>query len=377
MLSRILIIGFFPVINGISSFVMEAYRNLDKDRFQYDFLISEKYKNNHQYLNEIEHLGGRIYYFDYDRDNFSGESINKLREFLLSHPEIIGVHIHDTSWQSDPLVLANELKLPIKITQFHTAYGRSKSNSIKVDSSVQERIRHISGQQYVRLACSDLAGICGYQGFSYEIMPNAININKYVYNHLYRSLIRKKLGISDNNYLIGFVANNTVPKYSTKALRVFQEFHRISPDSHLLIVGSDYNKTSFVNVYKSLDCTDHIHILSSVNMVEMLYSAMDLALCTSLSEGLPFAMIEAQATGLPCLISDEVSSMVCITDLAEQFSLEKTDLEWAEKMLQMIQSQHERKSQTEAIKAAGYDIKDVTNNLMNIYQKCIDDYKDL
>ena len=138
--------------------------------------------------------------------------------------------------------------------------------------------------------------------------------------------------------MIGIVANDSVLKNSTKALKVFQEFHRIEPDSHLLIIGSQYNNRNFMNTFKSLDCTDHIHMLNSVNMVEMLYSAMDLALCTSISEGLPFAMIEAQATGLPCLISDEVSSMVCITDLAQQFSLQKKDVEWAEKILQMLKN---------------------------------------
>lgn len=371
MLNRILIIGFFPVINGTSSFVMGVYRNLDRSCFQYDFLISEKYKDYHQYLNEIEQLGGRIFYFDYNKENFYGERIGKLKEFLLAHPEIKGIHIHDTRWQSDPLVLADELNLPVKVIQCHAAYGRSETYNHPVNSAVQQRIRSIAGPQYDRFACSDLAGIYGYQGLPYEIMPNAIDTKKYVYNHLYRTLIRDKLGISENSYVIGIVANDSVLKNSTKALKVFQEFHRIEPDSHLLIIGSQYNNKSFMNTFKSLDCTDYIHMLNSVNMVEMLYSAMDLALCTSISEGLPFAMVEAQATGLPCLISDEVSSMVCITDLAQQFSLQKKDVEWAEKILQMLKNQHERKSQIEAIKAAGYDIEDVVKKIMALYSRRI------
>lgn len=373
MVHRILIIGFYPVINGTASFVMGAYRNLDKSRFQYDFLISNEYKDYHYHLDEIQQLGGRLYNFDYNKDNFHGERIEKLKDFLIAHPEIIGVHVHDTRWQCDPLVLANELGLPVKVIQCHTAYGRSKSNIPLTNSSVLERIQQIKGSQYIRLACSDLAGIYGYQGLPYEVMPNGIDTKKFVYNPLYRKLIRNQLNMSQDSYVIGFVANDGPFRNASMALQVFQEFHHLKPDSHLLIVGSQYNNPAFKNALNSIDCADYVHLLHAPSAIEMLYSAMDIALCTSLSEGLPFTMIEAQATGLPCLISDEVSSMVCITDLAEQFSLDKTSKEWAEKMLQMLEHHSNRESQTEAVKASGYDIQDVTNRLMNIYQKCIDD----
>lgn len=373
MSKRILVIDFFPVINGTASFVMGIYRNLDKSRFQYDFLISNEYKNYHHHLDEIQQLGGRLFYFDYNKENLYGERIGKLEAFLVSHPEICGVHVHDTRWQTDPLLLADKLGLPIKVIQCHAAKSRSASYIPLKDPSIQKRIQNISGSQFIRLACSDLAGIYGYQGLPYEIMPNGISLEKYTYNPIYRKLLREKLGIPSDSIVIGVVANYSPLKNILKTLQVFQEFHHMVPNSKLLLIGDQYHNRVFMSELESIDCKECVHLFKAHEMIEMFYSAMDIALCTSLSEGLPFAMVEAQASGLHCLISDEVSSMVCLTKLAEQFSLNKTPQEWAQKMLQMLEHHSIRQSQSQAIKEAGYDIKDVTKKLMGIYQNCLDD----
>lgn len=369
---RILIIDFYPVINGTASFVMGVYRHLDRSRFQFDFLISESYRSRTEHLDEIKRLGGRIFYFDYNRENFFGERIDRLRKFLLEHPEIRGVHVHDTRWQTGPLLLADDLGLPIKVIHSHAAWGRSNPRRNLSNSKIMNRIRSISGPQYSRLACSDLAGIYAYNDLPFEVIPNGIDTKRFVYDPLYRKLARSKLVISDKSCVIGFVSNNGPAKNVPKALEVFEEFHRIVPSSTLLMVGYEYSKRRLPQLIEASPCKDSIRHAKAPGMMDMLYPAMDLVINTSISEGLPFAIVEAQATGLPCLISDEITPMVRLTDLVEFMSIKKPAHEWAEKMIQMVKENPDRRSRTDEIRAAGFDIRQVAEKLMDIYQEQLD-----
>ena len=372
MSSRILIIDFYPVINGTASFVMGVYRHLDRSRFQYDFLISEAYRRRTCHIDEIKRLGGRIFYFDYNRENFFGERVERLKEFLQAHPEIRGLHIHDTRWQTEPLLIADELGLPIKAIHCHTSWGRSDPLKHRSDPAIAERIGSISGPQFLRLACSDLAGMYAYSDLPFEVMPNGIDTDRFEYNPLYRELTRSKLGISPETCIVGFVANNSRNKNIPKALEVFGEFHDLVPNSILLMIGSEYSKGKAPGLINSATFKDSIRHVNAPQMVDMLYPAIDIAINTSTNEGLPFAIVEAQATGLPCLISDEITSMVRLTDLVEFMSIKKPGREWAKKMMQMIKENPERRSRTDEIRAAGFDIRQVAEKLMDIYQEQLD-----
>lgn len=369
---RILIIDFYPVINGTASFVMGVYRHLDRSRFQFDFLISESYRRRTVHMDEIKRLGGRVFYFDYNRENFFGERIDKLREFLSAHPEICGVHVHDTRWQTGPLILADELGLPIKAIHSHTSWGRSDPLKHITKQDINERIQSISGPQFLRLACSDLAGMYAYSELPFEFIPNGIDTKTFIYNPLHRELTRGKLCISPETCVIGFVANNSVNKNIPKALEVYEEFHKLVPNSKLLMIGGEYSKGSVPQLLNSAAFKKSIIHVNAPTAVDMLYSAIDLAINTSTNEGLPFAIVEAQATGLPCLISDEITSMVCLTDLVEFMSIKKPARDWAEAMLRMLEEHPDRRSRTEEIKAAGFDVRQVAEKLMDIYQEQID-----
>lgn len=369
---RILIIDFYPVVNGTASFVMGVYRHLDRSRFQFDFLISESYRHRTLHIDEIKRLGGRIFYFDYNRENLYGERIDRLRDFLSAHPEICGVHVHDTRWQTDPLLLADELRLPIKAIHSHTSWGRSNPLKHLSRPEINERINSIAGPQFLRLACSDLAGMYAYSNLPFEVIPNGIDTKKFVFNPLYRDLTRSKLGISSETCVVGFVANNSVNKNIPKALEVFGEFHKLMPNSILLMIGGEYSKGSIPRLLNSASFKDSIIHINAPSAVDMLYSAIDLAINTSTNEGLPFTIVEAQATGLPCLISDEITDMVRLTNLVEFMSIKKPAVEWAEKMLRMLEAHPDRRSGTEEIKQAGFDIRQVADRLMDLYQEQID-----
>lgn len=100
------------------------------------------------------------------------------------------------------------------------------------------------------------------------------------------------------------------------------------------------------------------------------YQAMDLFLFPSLYEGLPGTVLEAQTSGLPCLVSDSITKEVKITDLVEFFPLKETAEEWAKKALKMAQEagSGERSSRLEQVRKSGFDAAVQAQRMAGLYE---------
>ncbi len=369
---RILIVGCLPDANGIASYVMNLYRNIDRDRFQYDFLIREDYRNRGDKVKkEICRLGGRIFYLNYEWDHFPSESLNEFDLFLGAHPEIRGMHVHGVVELAASLAVAEKYGLPIKIIHCHWACPRSTAAMPVLDEAKLSAIRMIKGEQFTRLACSDLSGRFGFQGLPFEVAKNAVDLDRFVFSPAYRALIRAQMGIDEKTPVLGFVTNIFGMKNPVFALRVFSAFHAIRPDSHFLMVGYGHGYRPIKDFIRDCSFREKIHFMKTPASTDMLYSAMDLILCTSFHEGMPFSLIEAQSTGLPCLVSDEVSEMIRITPLVQMVSLREGPETWAELALSRIEGGEERRSQKEEMTKAGYDIRSAVEEMMKTYQRLL------
>lgn len=365
-MNRILVLGYTPFADGINTFIKNTYPYLDHDLFQYDFLVSEQLRGVIENSRTFDDLGCNVHYFDYIRQEMPKRSYRKLKEIFQSIPDLCGVHVHDTNQMTYPLYLADRLGLPIKVIHYHSSFPKH-GQIPKTDPHVRGRLNLIRGDQFDRLACSNLAGICGFRGMPFEIIPNGIIPEKYSFDPFYRELIRERLGVKDDRYVVGFFANISEVKNPVFALKVFQEILKIVPGSIFVFVGVNYMKKILFNYVCDNHLTDHVRFLQTDDSMDMLYSAADLALCTSFREGFGFALLEAQASGLPCLISDEADDSIRITDLAHMMSLEATPEEWAKKALQIMQGKNKRISHTKEITDSGFHARDSAKKLQEIY----------
>ncbi len=372
---RILIIGFLPGTNGISTSVMNLYRALDRCRFQFDFLIAKgdrkRFKKHNE--TEIRSLGGNVYYLNYSHRGFPSYSRRKLRELLCSIPDLAGVHVHDLSLLTYPLYLAGRLHLPVRVIHCHTAASKSETAVPTKNRSVLARLRLIAGDSFDRLACSDLAGIYDYQGLPFRVFPNAVDIDRFSFRPLYRALIRKKLGIEDDAVVFGFVGNVYEVKNPFFAVKVFAQYRKTRKNSHMLLCGNGKLIKEVLQYTEKQGLSNCCHILGSQSEIELFYSAMDLLLCPSKSEGLPNVLVEAQASGLPCLISDEITDQARITDLVHTASIKKGPQAWAVRSEEILRKQGPRKTPVSALQRAGYDIRQSAALLMDLYQRRIDE----
>lgn len=367
--------GYIPTVNGISTSVLNVYRNLDRSLYQYDFLLCSSYKAiKSPDIEEIVSLGGNIYYLDYSKYHLPETSYNELECLMRSIPDLKGVHVHDLCLMTYPLYLADKVGLPIKVIQAHASWDNI-SNKPKTDIELEKQRELIKGDQFDRLACSDSAGYFDFKDLNFDILPNGINTKRFAFNPIHRSILRTKLGISNNTRVIGMVANLYKSKNPIFALKVFQQYHAINPDSKFFILGDGNMKSDIRKFVISNKLSDYVYIFGAQPEIDIFYDAMDLLLHPSVSEGLPNSLIEGQTKGLPCLISDTISNMIRLTPLIHTFSLSLNEKSWAKELNRIIESKTERLSWHNKIKEAGYDAQDVANTIMALYSKRIQSHR--
>ena len=162
----------------------------------------------------------------------------------------------------------------------------------------------------------------------YRVIHNAINIKQFAYNQQKRDSLRRDLGI-ENKLVIGNVGRFHFQKNHEFLIRIFAEIHKRNKQSVLLLVGQGELEADIREQVRRLHLEEHVSFLGLRNDVSDLMSAMDVFLFPSVFEGLGIVAIEAQASGLPCIVSTEVPQDAKVTDRIKFIPLSLSAEEWA------------------------------------------------
>lgn len=351
-------------VGGLESRLMDIYRQIDKTRVQFDFYTCD---NDSGYFDkEIEEMGGIIHKgFCLNWKNTKSIPAH-FCSFLSQHPEYTVVHCHMNSWSGLILKGAYNAGAPVRIAHSRGAIeGFSMQNTYKniIKKSVNKYATH-------RFSVSEKAAIWLFgkrtvADGNVKIWPNAIDAVKFIFNENIRLDKRKEFDLEDK-CVIMHVGNITPPKNHAFLLEIFKQFHNLVEQSVLLLIGSDFMNGAIQEKAKSLDCSESILFLGQRTDVSELLQAADVFVFPSLHEGLPGAVLEAQAAGLPCLISDTISEEIKITNLVKQLPLKEKPIFWAENICNMMQIK--RENTYEQICASGYDIKSLAEKLTDFYE---------
>lgn len=166
--------------------------------------------------------------------------------------------------------------------------------------------------------------------------------------------------------VIGNVARFKEVQNHTFLIDIFAELHKLNPDTVLLLIGQGELEKDVKKKVMSLGLSDSVDFLGARNDVPILLKIFDIFLLPSLFEGLPLVGIEAQAAGLPVLAADTVTKELNITGNVEFLSLEKPAKFWAQRVLDIVNN-FSRRDMTEAVRLAGYDIKETAKWLQKFY----------
>ena len=371
--TRILHWGMNDNLGGIETFVMNLYRHIDRDKVQFDFLCDYDCKHI-AFEEEILSMGGRIFRVMVPQRESMLKSRKALLSFFDEHSEIQGVHVHANFPYALPLKYARKCGIQLRLLHSHNAASGDDS---RTEDTVHKLIRYARGLQSTYqinrypsdyAACSQAAAEFMFPGKSFTWIRNGIDTERFAYNATVRREMRLRLGIAESTTVIGFCGRFREQKNPLFTLKVFAEYHKLVPDSKLLMIGVGELQHKVDVLIHELGIDDVVCLAGAQKDVSPFYQAMDAFLLPSLFEGLGIVYIEAQCAGLPCLASARVvPSEAQASGLLRYVSLDTSASYWAKELDRSIIDAGERHDYSAIVRAAGYDIHDVAEQMQHIY----------
>lgn len=352
-------------IGGAEARIMDIYRKIDREKIQFDFLLHTSEKCD--YNDEIAALGGRIYCVPHISIRTFISYIKSVNSFFDEHTEYRIIHEHATNGGFILHLIAKKHGIPVRIAHARSAgFGRGILGLFKKILCYPLRfcVTH-------KFAVSGLAGQSRFGKHNVnkgnvQVIPNGINLEHFKYNEVTRNEIREKLGLV-NNFVIGHVGAFNYAKNHEYLIDIFYEVCRKINTSILILIGIGDMESSIKQKVETLGLSESVKFLGSRTDVPELLQAMDIFVFPSRYEGLPGAVVEAQATGLRCLVSDKVSSEIKITDLVEFLSIKKPAKVWADRIVEYSRSGNERVSKNDELYKAGYDARVQAKRMEDLY----------
>ena len=291
---------------GLESTLMNYYRHIDRERVQFDFLVHRQERA--AFDDEIESLGGKLYRLP-RLVPWSEGYLAALNHFFDEHPEYKIVHVHQDCLSSVILRAAAQHNIPVRIAHSHSA---NQDKNLKYPIKLWYK-RSIPKYTTNLFACGKDAGDWMFGGALFQIINNAIDVEAYAYNPTKRQEMRRQLGL-ENELTIGHVGRFNQPKNHPFLLDIFAALLKKESNAVLLLVGGGEGMSQIREKAQKLGIAEHVHFLGVRSDVADLMQAMDVFVFPSLHEGLPVTMVEAQAAGLPCIISDKIPPECILTE---------------------------------------------------------------
>lgn len=359
--------------NGATLFEYRVSEHLKDDGIVFDYLCTEKADNDE--LKRYKKVGSRVYRLPIDNNH--GLIIRELKinrqyyKFFKKHKYDIVYADTENALRSIHLLMARLAGVKVRVVHSHNTGLQTESKSSKLISRFMRRFFVLSATDF--FACSTgaaewlfPAGIIKKKKF--KVIKNGIDLARFSYNEEVRGRIRDELGLEDE-FVIGNVGRFMPQKNHDFIIEVFNSFHKMNPDSKLLLVGDGPLRASIADRVKELGLESSVIFTGNVSNVNEYYQAMDVFFMPSLFEGLPITGVEAQAAGLPCLLADNITDELKITELIEYMSLDDSIDEWVNKLQSM--STIVRRKRDDEIISSGFSIQNTVDELKSFYmEKC-------
>ncbi|WP_346899646.1 glycosyltransferase family 1 protein [Clostridium sp. UBA7503] len=355
-------------VGGTETMLMNLYRKVYKE-IQFDF-VSYYHKEGY-YDEEIRKLGGRIIKLDPPSEVGVIKSVINLMKIIKNEDEYSAVHAH-TLFNCGVGVLAAKLAgVKIRISHAHTTKDYSKSLIKRLYISIMKGL--IKGFSTNFLSCSDAAGeyLFGYSTLKYDRyckLPNYIDYERFI-NNEGSSYIRKKLEINNDDILIGNVGRFIHAKNHNFLIDLMSNLVRINPKFKCILIGDGDLRGIIEEKIKKLNLGNNIHLLGIRDDVNNILKEIDLFILPSTYEGLGLVLLEAQASGVPCLTSTAIQPEADLQlGLLKRLNLEASIEIWSNTVIKMLeQSKVDKLLIKRTFEFQGYKIQDIKGKLYKVY----------
>ncbi|MCI8568946.1 MAG: glycosyltransferase family 1 protein [Bacilli bacterium] len=365
---RVLQIGMTDNWGGIESYLINYYRNIDRNKIQFDFI--NIYDKKLYFQDEIEKFGGKVYNVHSYYKNPKKYIEDVANIIKKNNYEIVHCNMNSAVFLY-PLKAAKKGGAKVIISHAHNASS---------DKGILKAFLHninknfISKYANVFFSCSDKAGKWFFNekirtSSNYYIVNNAIDTEKYEFSELVRAKKRKELNINEDCFVIGHVGRFCKQKNHDFILAVFKKIKEDNKNNiKLVLVGVGPLEEKIKDQAKKMGFYSDVIFLGQRNDVNELMSIFDLFFLPSLYEGLPLVGIEAQASGLKCVLSSEITKELNILSSINKYISLNDDLKkWKDEIIKV--NHFDRKDAATIIKNKGYDIRINAKRLLEIYEK--------
>lgn len=345
-------------MGGQETFIMNIYRKIDRKKVQFDFVVHSN--NRGYYEDEIEKLGGKIYRIEPMGRNII-KHCRKLYKILKKNPKYI-IHRHTCSsivWID--LLVAKIAGIEERVVHCHA----TQATSHEIINAIFKPILNLLST--IKLACSKKAGIFLYgKKQKFEVIYNAIDTEKFLFNDRIRNKIRKEYNINDDELILGHIGRFDKAKNQKFLIEIFEKVVNVKKDTQLWLIGDGEIKKDLEKLVIEKGLKDNIKFLGTRNDVNEYLMAMDIFVFPSIYEGLGIALIEAQCTGIDCIVSENIVNEAIVTPNVIKINLNDESV-WIKKILNH-KKQKSRLINIDQTKINNYRIENLINQMEEIYK---------
>lgn len=345
---------------GAETMIMNLYRELDKNEFQFEFLYFTDKKSD--YDDEIEALGGKIH-------RVSNTSfINRIVEtykFLRTHKYFYAVHSHT--------LLNNGTNL---FAAYLAGHKRRVSHSHNTSNGAQTSFLSIIYYQFSKylintfangfIACGkEAGGYLYYKKNKFLFLPNAINFTDF---DISKTNIRTELIVNDETLLICQIGRFLEVKNHVFTIELAKYMLSENYDFHIVFVGEGMLMKEMQEKVKEYELDSKITFLGLRKDIPAILSSTDCMIMPSLHEGFPVVLVEAQVAGIPSLISTDIDTEVDLGVGLIKFQFLSSDYKiWANSLKEIRKNKKEDTLYLEVLRDKGFDVKRSLDKLLEYY----------
>ena len=357
----LMLVANLRVSNGVVSYAMNYYRRINHNHLKMDFCLLDDVPT--PYYDEIKNCGGNIYVLPNLKK--IGSHVKKCHEILKDGNYDV---IHDNSLlMTFPMMKISKQYVPVRILHSHNS---KLGETEKKEKRNARFLPFLISEANAYAACSDLAAKAMFGNSEYEFIPNIVNAEDYHFDVAVRQRIRHDMNVG-NKKIIATVGRVAAQKNPFFALDVFDLVAERIPDAEYWWIGSGPLDKEVISYAGHLKHGDRVRFLGSRDDMTELYQAIDLFFLPSIFEGLPVTGVEAQAIGLPCVISDSVTKEMVYTDLVEFVSLNRSKEDWTNTICEKLAGIFERRSREADLLQSKFSSTNAGEFLEDYYRRLI------
>ncbi|RDY90761.1 glycosyltransferase family 1 protein [Bacillus amyloliquefaciens] len=352
---------------GAETMMMNLYRKMDRTKVQFDFLT---HRNDPcAYDEEILTLGGRLFYVPSIGSTNPITFVKQVKQVIQEKGPFAAVHAH-TDFQSGFIALAARLAgVPVRICHSHSTSWRGRSSRLAGMQLFVFR-RMITANATALCACGEEAGrfLFGKEK-DVHLLPNGIDLDLFAGGRADTESEKRKRGIAGGRLAIGHIGRFTEEKNHQFLLRLAADMKERGIGFQLILAGDGPLRTDMEKLAEKLGLDDDVRFIGVEERVHDLLKTLDVFVMPSLYEGLPVTLVEAQASGVPCVISDGITEEADAgLGLVSRLSLKEPPELWTAAILRAAETPVPDKARIkETLGRLGYDAGQNAGAVMKLY----------